>query len=67
MSNKRHQVVFTVHAKGFCLQETSIIHLGVWGGGGGLAAVTFLCGTSWEHSIFVLKILDFLETFWKGI
>ena len=32
----------------------------------GLAAVTFLCDTL-EISIFLLKILVFLETSWKGI
>ena len=32
------------------------------GGGGG-----FLCDTSWENSIFLLKLLDFLETSRKGI
>ena len=38
----------------FAHKETSIVRLGVKGGGGG-AAVTFLYDTSWENSIFLLK------------
>ena len=45
----------------FYPQETSIVRLGV--GGGGLAAVTFLYNT-WENSIFLLKKFC---TFWKHL
>ena len=40
----------TVQTRQFCVRG--------WGGGGGggLVAVTFLCDTSWENSIFLLKM-----------
>ena len=41
----------------FYPQETSIVRLK---GGGGMAAVTFLCDT-WENSIFLLKVFGLFE------
>ena len=43
----------------FYPQETSIVRL-KGGGGGGMAAVTFLCDT-WENSIFLLKVFGLFE------
>ena len=56
----------------FCIYTKMVycsgFFVGGCGGGSALAAVTFLCDTSWENSIFLSrKIQDFLGTAWKGI
>ncbi len=49
----------------FCPRETSYVRLG--GGGGGLAAVTFLCKTSWKNSIVFFQSLNISESSLQNI